>query len=112
MITAAVSASSLIGQNRHPGVILASAVFGAAFVGIFHANSAGLTGPPFFLEATALSRSRDLRAYFSGQNLALCVIGAPLVVAVCFGLAARRPGRDSESRRARLCWPGSARPWG
>ena len=35
VITAAVSASSLIGQNRHPGVILASAVFGAAFVGIF-----------------------------------------------------------------------------
>ena len=88
VITAAVSASSLIGQNRHPGVILGSAVFGAAFVGIFHANSAGLTGPPFFLEATALSRRRDLRAYFSGQNLALCVIGAPLVVAVCFGLAA------------------------
>ena len=87
VITAAVSASSLIGHNRHPAVILASAVFGAAFVGIFHANSAGLTGPPFFLEATALSRSRDLRAYF-GQNLALCVIGGPLVVAVCFGLAA------------------------
>ena len=88
VITAAVSASSLTGHNRHPAVILGSAVFGAAFVGIFRANSAGMTGPPFFLEATALSRSRDLRAYFSGQNLALCVIGAPLVVAVCFGLAA------------------------
>jgi len=88
VITAAVSASSVIGHNRHPGVIVASAVFGAAFVGVFHANMAGMTGPPFFLEATALSRSRDLRAYFSGQNLVLAVIGAPLVVAVCFGLAA------------------------
>ena len=88
VITAAVSASSVIGKNHHPAVILASAIFGAAFVGIFHANSVGLTGPPFLLEGTALSRTRDLRAYFSGQNAVLCVIGAPLVVAVCFGLAA------------------------
>jgi ABC-2 type transport system permease protein len=91
-------------------VILASAVFGAAFVGIFHANSAGLTGPPFFLEATALSRSRDLRAYFSGQNLALCVIGAPLVVAVCFGLAAAagRPGFGIEAGPIVLAGLGAA----
>jgi ABC-2 type transport system permease protein len=109
VITAAVSASSIIGQNRHPGVILASAVFGAAFVGVFHANSAGLTGPPFFLEATALSRRRDLRAYFSGQNLALCVIGAPLVVAVCFGLAAAgRPGLGIEAGPIVLAGLGAA----
>ena len=110
VITAAVSASSLLGHNRHPAVILASAVFGAAFVGIFHANSAGLTGPPFFLEATALSRSRDLRAYFSGQNLALCVIGAPLVVAVCFGLAAAagRPGFGIEAGPIVLAGLGAA----
>jgi ABC-2 type transport system permease protein len=88
VITAAVSASSVFGHNRHPGVIIASAVFGAAFVGIFHVNSAGLTGPAFYLEATALGRSRDLRAYFSGQNLVLALIGAPLVIAVCFALAA------------------------
>jgi ABC-2 type transport system permease protein len=88
VVTAAVSASSITGKNHHPAVILASAIFGAAFVGIFHANSAGLTGPPFLLEGTALSRTRDLRAYFSGQNVVLSVIGAPLVVAICFGLAA------------------------
>jgi ABC-2 type transport system permease protein len=87
VITAAVSASSIFGHQKHPAVILASAVFGAAFVGVFHANSAGLTGPPFFLEAMALSRTRDMRAYFSGQNLALGVIGAPLIVAVCVALA-------------------------
>jgi ABC-2 type transport system permease protein len=88
VITAAVSASSIVGHTKHPAVVLASAVFGCAFVGIFHANSAGVTGPPFFIEATALSRTRDLRAYFSGQNVALAVIGTPLVIAVCFGLAA------------------------
>jgi ABC-2 type transport system permease protein len=88
VITAAVSASSVFGTTKHPGVIIASAIFGAAFAGIFHANSAAQSGPAFVLEATALSRRRDLRAYFSGQNLALAVIGAPLVVGVCFALAA------------------------
>jgi ABC-2 type transport system permease protein len=99
IVTAAVSASSIVGKQHHPGVILASAVFGAAFAGIFHANSAGLTGPAFLLESTALSRARDLRAYFSGQNLVYGAIGAPLVVAVCFVLAAvvHRPGTGLEA---------------
>jgi ABC-2 type transport system permease protein len=99
VITAAVSASSIFGHNRHPDVVIVSAIFGAAFVGIFHANSAGLTGPAFFLEATALSRRRDLRAYFAGQNLVLALIGAPLVVAVCFALAAGagKPGVGLEA---------------
>jgi ABC-2 type transport system permease protein len=110
VITAAVSASSIVGKVHHPGVILASAIFGAAFVGIFHNNAAGLTGPPFLLEATALSRPRDLRAYFSGQNLVLGVIGAPLVVAVCFGLAGAvgRPGFGVEAAPVALAGLGAA----
>jgi ABC-2 type transport system permease protein len=109
VITAAVSASSVFGQH-HPAVILASAVFGAAFVGIFHANSAAQTGPAFVLEATALGRRRDLRAYFSGQNLVLCVIGAPLVVAVCFALAAvvGDPGMGVEATPIVLAGLGAA----
>jgi ABC-2 type transport system permease protein len=110
VITAAVSASSVFGQQHHPGVILGSAVFGAAFVGIFHANSAAQTGPAFVLEATALGRQRDLRAYFSGQNLVLCVIGAPLVVAVCFALAAVAgdPGMGVEATPIVLAGLGAA----
>jgi ABC-2 type transport system permease protein len=110
VITAAVSASSIIGKNHHSGVILASAIFGAAFVGIFHANSAGLTGPPFFLEAMALSRPRDLRAYFFGQNAVLGVIGAPLVVVLCFGLAAAadRPEVGVEAAPVALAGLGAA----
>jgi ABC-2 type transport system permease protein len=88
VITAAVSASSIIGHNRHPAVVIGSAFGGAVFIGVFHANMAGMTGPPFFLEATALSRARDLRAYFAGQNIVLAAIGAPLVVGLCFALAA------------------------
>jgi hypothetical protein len=71
----------------HPGVVIASAVVGAGFVGYFHANSVGLTGPPFVIEALALTSRRSLRAYFSGQNIALSVIAVPLVTAISFGIA-------------------------
>jgi len=79
-------------------------------VGIFHANAAAQTGPAFVLEATALGGSRDLRAYFSGQNLVLCVIGAPLVVAVCFALAAGTgdPGMGVEAAPVVLAGLGAA----
>ena len=73
--------------------MLFGAVLGAAFVGVFHANSVGLTGPGFIFEAMALTGRRELRGYFSGQNLALAVIGVPLLIVIAFGLAiaARRP---------------------
>jgi ABC-2 type transport system permease protein len=69
-----------------------------------------MTGPAFVLEATALSRGRDLRAYFSGQNLVLGVIGAPLVVAVCFALAtvAGDPGMGVEATPVVLAGIGAA----
>ena len=110
VLTVAPSLSSILGQKHHPAVILVSAVFGTAFVGIFHANSAGLTGPAFVLEATALGSGRGLRAYFSGQNLVLCVIGTPLVVAVCFALAAvaRDPGMGVEATPVILAGMGAA----
>ncbi len=87
VIMVAVSISSIVGPGGHPAVLLASAVFGAAFVGVFHANSVGLTGPPFVFEALALSGRRGMRSYFAGQNIALAVIAAPLLTAVSFGLA-------------------------
>jgi len=70
------------------GGLLASAAAGGAFTGAFHANAIGMSGPGFGLEAAALNGRRALRAYFSGQNLAIGVIAVPLVTAVCFGLAA------------------------
>jgi ABC-2 type transport system permease protein len=88
VIMVVVSVSSIVGHQKHPGVVIASAVFGAAFVGFFHANSVGLTGSPFVIEALALTNRRSLRAYFSGQNIALSVIAAPLLTTICFGLAA------------------------
>jgi ABC-2 type transport system permease protein len=88
VIMVAVSISSIVGKQDHPGIVIASAVFGAAFVGYFHADSVGMTGSPFFVEALALTDRRSLRAYFSGQNVALSVIAVPLLVAISFGLAA------------------------
>jgi ABC-2 type transport system permease protein len=87
VIMVVISISSIIGHPVHPGVVIASAVVGAGFVGYFHANSVGLTGPPFVIEALALTSRRSLRAYFSGQNIALSVIAVPLVTAISFGIA-------------------------
>ena len=52
------------------------------------ANTIGLTGPGFGLEAMTLSGRRAWRAYFSGQDLAVGAIAVPLLTAVSFGLAA------------------------
>ena len=70
------------------GGLLASGAAGGAWVGFFHCNAIGMSGPGFGLEAIALNGRRALRAYFSGQNIALGVIAVPLVTAICFGLAA------------------------
>jgi ABC-2 type transport system permease protein len=88
VIMVVVSISSIVSRPVHPGVVIASAVFGAAFVGFFHANSVGLTGPSFIVEALALRSRRSLRAYFTGQNIALALIAVPLLTVICFGLAA------------------------
>ena len=82
------SLSTIIGPHQHPAVVIGSAVLGAAFVGAFHANPIGLTGPAFVVEATALSGRRELRSYFSGQNVVFTVIAIPLLTGVSFGLAA------------------------
>jgi len=87
VITAVVSASTILGPHKHPGVVIASAVVGAGFVGYFHANSVGLTGPPFVIDALALTSRRSLRDYFYGQNIVIAVIAAPLLAAISVGLA-------------------------
>ena len=87
VIMVAVSVSTIL-TPRYLGPLLASAGFGAAFVGVFHANSIGMSGPGFGLEVMALTGRRALRAYFSGQNIALGMIAVPLLTLISFGLAA------------------------
>jgi ABC-2 type transport system permease protein len=86
VITVAASISSIIGPKHHPAVTFLSAVLGAAIIGLFHANAVGQTGPSFVLEATALNDRTAMRAYLSGQNIVLAVIGAPLLIVLTFGL--------------------------
>ncbi len=94
VIMVAVSISTILSPDGHPAVLLASSVFGAAFVGNFHANAIGASGPAFVAETAALTGERSLRAYLSGLNISLGVVAAPLLVVVSLGLAAldRRPG--------------------
>jgi ABC-2 type transport system permease protein len=87
VVMAAASVSTIRTPHYHVALIL-SAVIGAGMLSLFQANSIGITGPAFSLEATALTGVRALRAYFSGRGLALAVIAVPLLVAVSFGLAA------------------------
>jgi hypothetical protein len=66
-------ASTILGQHKHPAVVIASAIFGAGFIGFFHANSVGLTGPPFVIEALApllIAKvlDREAQACLSGRH--------------------------------------------
>ena len=79
---------STVTTPRYIVAILLSAGFAGAFIGIFHANSIGLTGPAFSLEATALTGPRAVRAYFSGQNIALGLVAVPLLALASFAIAA------------------------
>ena len=110
VIMGVVSASTILGSHQHPAVVIASAVIGAGFVCYFHANSIGLAGPPFLIEALALTSRRSLRAYFAGQNIALGVIAAPLLTAICWGLAAgvRNPAQGVPATAVALAGLGAA----
>jgi ABC-2 type transport system permease protein len=110
VIMVVVSASTILGPHQHPAVVIGSAVVGAGLVGYFHANSIGLTGSPFVIEALALTSRRSLRAYFSGQNIALGVIALPLMTAICFGLAAavRHPDQAVPAAAVALAGVGAA----
>lgn len=68
--------------------VYGSATIGAALLATLHANSIGLTGPGFGLEAMTLAGRRALQGYFSGQDIVLAVIAVPLLAVISFGLAA------------------------
>ena len=93
VVMLAASVSTIRTPNYHVGLII-SAMLAGIMLSIFQANSIGLTGPAFGLEATALSGERALRGYFTGRNVALGVIAVPLALVLSVGLAsfAGHPG--------------------
>ena len=60
VVMGAASVSTVRTPHYHVALIL-SAVLGAWILGVYNANSIGLTGPAFGLEASALSGARALR---------------------------------------------------
>jgi ABC-2 type transport system permease protein len=90
-MTAVIMVVASVSTVRTPHYLVAlliSGFFGGAFVGIFHINSIGMSGPGFGLDAMALSGRSAMRAWFAGLNLVLAAIAVPLLAAVSFGLAA------------------------
>jgi ABC-2 type transport system permease protein len=110
VIMVAVSVTALLHRGQNPGVLVASAVFGAAFAGFFHSNAIGWSGPAFIFESIALTSRRNIRAYLSGHNIALAMIAVPLLGAVSFGLAllAGRPAYGFISLAVDLAGLGAA----
>jgi ABC-2 type transport system permease protein len=87
-IVMVVATISSIRKGNAEASVLLAAGFGGAFVGVFHANAIGMTGPAFGLEALSLTGRRDWRAYFAGQDTAIAIVGVPLVTVIVFALAA------------------------
>jgi len=90
-ITAVVMVATSVSSITTPHylfALLGSAALGTGLMAALHANAVGLSGPGFGLEAMALAGRRALRAYFSGQDIALGMIAVPLLAVISFGLAA------------------------
>jgi ABC-2 type transport system permease protein len=90
-ITAVVMMATSVSSITTPHylfALLGSAALGTGLMAALHANAVGLSGPGFGLEAVALAGRRALRAYFSGQDIALGMIAVPLLAVISFGLAA------------------------
>ncbi|MGP7997838.1 MAG: hypothetical protein ACLPKI_11010 [Streptosporangiaceae bacterium] len=93
VVMLAASVSTIRTPAYHVGLII-SALLAGGMLSVFQANSFGLTGPAFGLEASALGGVRALRAYFTGRDAALAVIAVPLAAVLSVGIAtfAGHPG--------------------
>jgi ABC-2 type transport system permease protein len=87
VVAAVVSFRSILTPRYLTGLIAAVAV-GAGLMAALYANSIGMSGQDFSFESLALADRRRLRAYFSGQNIALGLIAVPLLTVTSFVLAA------------------------
>ncbi|MGO9081463.1 MAG: hypothetical protein ACLQDY_20880, partial [Streptosporangiaceae bacterium] len=109
VVMIAVSVSTILTPKYLSG-LLGSAALGAALIAVLHSNSIGMSGPSFGFEAMALAGRRALRAYFSGQNIALGVIAVPLLTAISLGLgfAVRHPAQAVPAIAVALAGLGAA----
>ena len=87
VVMIAVSISTIL-TPKYLGALLGSAALGPALIAVLQSDSIGMSGPSFGFEAMALTGRRAMRAYFSGQNIAIGMIAVPLLTLISFGLAA------------------------
>jgi ABC-2 type transport system permease protein len=88
LVVAAVVAFRTILTPKYLFGLIFAVALSAALMATFHANSIAMTGQDFSFESLALSGRRKLRAYFSGQDIALGLIAVPLLTVIAFVLAA------------------------
>jgi ABC-2 type transport system permease protein len=88
LVVAAVVSFRLILTPRYLTGLIAAVAVGAGLMASLHANSIGMSGQDFSFESLALSGRRKLRAYFSGQDIAVGIIAVPLLTLISFVLAA------------------------
>lgn len=60
----------------------------AGIVGLQAANQLGVDGPATWMHVATWRDPRDIRADFAGRNLALALIGAPILLVIAVALAA------------------------
>jgi hypothetical protein len=60
----------------------------AGIVGLQAANQLGIDGPATWMHVATWRDPRDIRADFAGRNLALALIGAPILLVIAVALAA------------------------
>jgi ABC-2 type transport system permease protein len=92
VIAVAGSFASLRNES-YPVGLFSAALFMSIFVGFFHGDLFGMTGPAFGSDAVALHGRKAMRAYFAGTDLVLAAIGVPVSAVLLFALAtyARHP---------------------
>ena len=60
----------------------------ASIIGLQAANQLGIDGPATWMHVSTWRDPRDIRADFAGRNLALALIGAPILLVIALALAA------------------------
>lgn len=64
--------------------------FTALILGLQSSNQFGLDGAAWWMNLVATGRPRDFRSDMSGKNLAVSIVGVPLILLICVALALLR----------------------
>ena len=103
-------ASTIFGRQHHPAVVITAASSAQRSPAPMTPTSPG-SRAGVRLEALALSGRRELRPYFSGQDIVYGAIAVPLITGISFGLAALVKDPREDASPPRSAWPDLAPGW-